>query len=75
MTSSVSPQLSTQGVTEEYCCDKERFKALDLPFSLRPQGHDIIRTWAFCTMVKALYHEDKMPWKHIFVNGRKITIC
>ena len=58
-----------QGITEEYCCDKERFEALDLPFSLRPQGHDIIRTWAFCTMVKALYHEDKMPWKHIFVNG------
>lgn len=69
MTSSVSPQLSMQGITEEYYCDKERFKALDLPFSLRPQGHDIIRTWAFCTIVKALYHEDKMPWKHIFVNG------
>lgn len=69
MTSSVSPQLSMRGITGEYCCDKERFKALDLPFSLRPQGHDIIRTWAFCTIVKALYHEDKMPWKHIFVNG------
>ncbi len=69
MTSSVSPQLSTQGFREDYCCDKNRFKVLDIPFDLRPQGHDIIRTWAFCTLVKSYYHENKIPWKNIFING------
>lgn len=69
MTSSVSPQLSIQGINEDLYCDKKRFETLDLPFDLRPQGHDIIRTWAFCTIVKALYHENKIPWKDIFING------
>ena len=69
MTSSVSPQLSTQGFREDYCCDRNRFKILDVPFDLRAQGHDIIRTWAFCTLVKSNYHENKTPWKNIFVNG------
>ena len=39
------------------------------PMSLRPQGHDIIRTWAFYTLVKAFYHEKTVPWKHIMVSG------
>jgi len=26
------------------------------PYDLRPQAHDIIRTWAFYTITKALYH-------------------
>lgn len=69
MTSSVSPQLSMQGVSIDMNCNKERFEALDIPFDLRPQGHDIIRTWAFCTLVKSYYHENKIPWKNIFVNG------
>lgn len=69
MTSSVSPQLSTQGFRSDYCIDKERFETLDVPFDLRAQGHDIIRTWAFCTLVKSHYHENKIPWKNIFVNG------
>jgi valyl-tRNA synthetase len=68
-TSSVSPQLSIWGVTEEMCYNKKRFNDLKLPFSLRPQGHDIIRTWAFCTLVKAYYHENIVPWTDIMVNG------
>ncbi|HSQ97736.1 MAG TPA: valine--tRNA ligase [Rickettsiales bacterium] len=69
MTSSVSPQLSTQSITEELTCDKERAKTLNLPFDLRTQGHDIIRTWAFCTLTKAYLHQNIIPWKNIFVNG------
>lgn len=69
MTSSVSPQLSAQGINENYIGNEERFKALSLPFDLRPQGHDIIRTWAFCTLVKSYYHQNIIPWKNIFVNG------
>lgn len=69
MTSSVSPQLSTQSISEELTCDKERAKTLNLPFDLRPQGHDIIRTWAFCTIAKSYLHQNTIPWKHMFVNG------
>ncbi|MDD2840150.1 MAG: valine--tRNA ligase [Rickettsiales bacterium] len=69
MTSSVSPQLSIQAITEDLSCDKERAKILNLPFDLRTQGHDIIRTWAFCTLAKAHLHQNTIPWKNIFVNG------
>ena len=69
MTSSVSPQLSTQCINENFCCDKGRADIINLPFDLRPQAHDIIRTWAFCTITKAFYHENKIPWKNIFISG------
>lgn len=69
MTSSVSPQLSTQSINEDFTYDKERAKVLNLPFDLRTQGYEIIRTWAFCTMTKSYYHENKIPWKNIFING------
>jgi valyl-tRNA synthetase len=40
-----------------------------LPFSLRPNAHDIIRTWAFYTIVKAYLHEKRIPWKDIVISG------
>lgn len=39
------------------------------PFSLRPQAHDIIRTWAFYTIVKSYLHENSIPWKEIAISG------
>ena len=36
---------------------------------MRPQGQDIIRTWAFYTIAKALLHEDSVPWRHIAMSG------
>ncbi len=36
---------------------------------LRPQSHEIIRTWAFYTIVKALLHEDTIPWRHVAISG------
>jgi valyl-tRNA synthetase len=41
--------------------------------SLRPQAHDIIRTWAFYTIVKSLYHFDQIPWPNIAISGHGIT--
>lgn len=40
-----------------------------LPMSLRPQAHDIIRTWAFYTLVKSYYHRGEIPWKDIMISG------
>jgi valyl-tRNA synthetase len=42
---------------------------IKIPLSLRPQAHDIIRTWTFYTIVKSLMHENKIPWNEIMVSG------
>lgn len=42
---------------------------LRLPAQIRPQGHDIIRTWAFYTILRTLALEGMRPWDSIMVNG------
>jgi len=62
MTSSVSPEINSDwGASGE----RKSF----LPMSLRPQAHDIIRTWAFYTIVKSYYHHNAIPWKNIMISG------
>ncbi len=39
------------------------------PADLRPQAHEIIRTWAFYTLAKAHLHHDSIPWKHLMISG------
>lgn len=39
------------------------------PADLRPQAHEIIRTWAFYTIAKAYLHADTIPWKNIVISG------
>jgi valyl-tRNA synthetase len=68
MTSSVSPQLSSQGVSNEISFDKERHEKL-FPADLRPQAHEIIRTWAFYTLVKSTLHQNSVPWKNLMISG------
>ncbi len=43
------------------------------PCSLRPQAHDIIRTWAFYTVVQSLYHHKKIPWNNILISGHVLA--
>ena len=40
-----------------------------IPMGMRPQAHDIIRTWAFYTIVKAWMHNKTIPWKQIVISG------
>lgn len=68
-TSSISPQLSTYGINESMNLDIDRFNILKIPFDLRSQGHEIIRTWAFYTLIKSMYHDDSLPWKTTMING------
>lgn len=63
MTSSVTPQINAK-----WGSDDSRMGEL-LPMSFRPQGYDIIRTWAFYTIVKGHLHHDSVPWEDIFING------
>jgi len=58
-TSSLTPQIVSNLVNGQ----------IKIPFSLRPQAHDIIRTWAFYTIVKSLLHENEIPWNDIMVSG------
>lgn len=67
-TSSVSPQLSSLGISEKFSIDKEKYQKL-FPTDLRPQAHEIIRTWAFYTILKSHLHENKLPWKNMMISG------
>ncbi|MCX6650937.1 MAG: valine--tRNA ligase [Methanomassiliicoccales archaeon] len=63
MDSSVSPLYNTF-----WKRDEEKFKKL-YPMSLRPQSHDIIRTWAFYTILREYLLTDEKPWEHIMIHG------
>lgn len=40
-----------------------------IPMSMRTQAHEIIRTWAFYTIVKSLYHTGNIPWNDTMICG------
>ncbi|MFC1752638.1 valine--tRNA ligase [Thermoproteota archaeon] len=64
-TSSVTPQIILNWKSKsKYDADFKHY-----PTSLRPQAHDIIRTWAFYTIVKGLYNCDNIPWTNIMISG------
>ncbi|MCH7907662.1 MAG: valine--tRNA ligase [Chloroflexi bacterium] len=62
-TSSLSPQIGAR-----WGEDGERMDDL-FPMDIRPQAHDIIRTWAFYTIAKALLHHDDVPWHNVVLSG------
>ncbi len=39
------------------------------PISMRPQAHEIIRTWAFYSVVKAYHHFGELPWNDAVISG------
>jgi len=39
------------------------------PMDLRPQGHDIIRTWLFYSLARAHVEHDTLPWAHAVISG------
>ena len=39
------------------------------PMDLRPQSHEIIRTWLFSSVVRAHLEHDSLPWKHAAISG------
>ena len=62
-TSSLTPQIGSGWVL-----DPARHEKL-FPADVRPQAHEIIRTWAFYTIAKALLHEDRVPWSDVLISG------
>ena len=62
-TSSVSPQIA--GGWED---DPDLFARV-FPYDLRPQGHDIIRTWLFSTVVRSHHEHGSLPWTDAALSG------
>ena len=62
-TSSITPQINTK-----WNIDNDFYKKL-MPMTLRPNAHDIIRTWDFYTIVKSFYHSNILPWKEVMISG------
>jgi valyl-tRNA synthetase len=62
-TSSMTPQIGSH-----WQIDPERHARL-FPADVRPQSHEIIRTWAFYTIAKALLHENELPWHNVLISG------
>ena len=62
-TSSLTPQI-----VGGWSRDEELFAKV-YPFDLRPQGHDIIRTWLFSSVVRADALQKNAPWKHAAISG------
>ena len=67
-TSSLSPQLSSHAIAPDLPGDHARHAKL-YPADLRPQAHEIIRTWAFYTLVKSHLHANSKPWQNLMISG------
>ena len=39
------------------------------PMDLRPQAHEIIRTWLFSSVVRSHYEHDCLPWANAAISG------
>jgi valyl-tRNA synthetase len=62
-TSSLSPQIAARWED-----DPDLFQRL-FPMDLRPQAHDIIRTWLFYTVLRAHLEHDSLPWTNAAISG------
>lgn len=59
-TSSLSPRLSLS---------RHSLWDSGYPMNIRFQGHDIISTWAFTTITRALLHDNSIPWRNVLISG------
>ncbi|MBI4884013.1 MAG: valine--tRNA ligase [Actinobacteria bacterium] len=62
-TSSLTPQIAG-----DWEGDSDLFERV-FPMDLRPQGHDIIRTWLFATMVRSHHEFEGVPWRNAAISG------
>lgn len=62
-TSSVTPLINLDWY------DDDKFMKDMAPMGMRPNAHDIIRTWDFYTIVKSLYHTGNIPWNDVMISG------
>ena len=62
-TSSLTPQIAGR-----WSVDDDLFTRV-FPFDLRPQAHEIIRTWLFSTTLRAELEHGVLPWRDALISG------
>ncbi len=62
-TSSLTPQIAGQAGEDE-----ELFAKV-FPMDVRPQAHDIIRTWLFSTVLRSQLDYERLPWSDAAISG------
>ena len=62
-TSSLTPQIAGRWID-----DQKLFNNI-FPMDVRPQAHDIIRTWLFATTVRSHFEHNIAPWKNSALSG------
>jgi len=62
-TSSLTPEIAAG-----WGDDPDLFARV-FPMTLRPQAHEIIRTWLFSTVVRAHLELSSLPWSHAALSG------
>jgi valyl-tRNA synthetase len=73
-TSSVSPYICAALFSnDEDTVFETAAESNFIPMGLRPQAHDIIRTWAFYTIIKSWMHNKQLPWKEIVISGHVLS--
>jgi valyl-tRNA synthetase len=63
---------ATSSLTPFIVCGWKRDETLwkkTFPMDLRPQAHDIIRTWLFSTVLRSHLEERTLPWTHAAISG------
>ncbi len=62
-TSSLTPQIAG------HAGEDEALFANVFPMDVRPQAHDIIRTWLFTTVLRSQLDHDELPWRNAAISG------
>jgi valyl-tRNA synthetase len=63
---------ATSSLTPQIVCgwpDDHELFARTFPMDLRPQAHDIIRTWLFDSVLRAHLEHDSLPWTNAAISG------
>lgn len=74
-TSSLTPYIIYELVSGKKITFTDADKGIDglLPMNMRPQAHDIIRTWAFYSIARAWMHHGTIPWQSIVISGHVLS--
>jgi valyl-tRNA synthetase len=62
-TSSLTPQIAGRAG------DDDELFANVFPMDVRPQAHDIIRTWLFTTILRSHLDYGELPWRNAAISG------